>query len=92
VAGIGFFVLYGFPSLVKNTPAFVEAMNRLRSVYETGGGGSGQEDVSIQVKGPKEKGVLYLRARRSAGLWTLRSLSLDAGGKQIDLPSNNKDL
>jgi cytochrome oxidase complex assembly protein 1 len=97
--------LLGLPGRFKETAAYIEAMDRLRSSpaaidvlgqpiedrywisgsLNVKGSGSGEEDLSIPVNGPRGKGTLYLKAHRSAGVWRLESLILDASGKRIDL-------
>jgi hypothetical protein len=89
---------------IKETAAYIEAMDRLRntpaaievlgapiqdSIWISGSlnvnesSGGGEEAVIVPVSGPK--GKLNLKATRSAGVWRLQSLILDADGKRIDL-------
>ena len=50
-------------------------------------GPSGDADISIPISGPKGKGTLYVVAKKSAGLWTFKTLQVEVEGEseRIDL-------
>ena len=50
-------------------------------------GPSGAADISIPISGPKGKGTLYVVAKKSAGLWTFKTLQVQVEGEseRIDL-------
>lgn len=48
--------------------------------------GSGSADLTIPVQGPQGSGSLHALASRDNNVWTLTSLTLNAGGAQFDLP------
>jgi|APLak6261678615_1056124.scaffolds.fasta_scaffold01350_3 hypothetical protein len=47
--------------------------------------GSGSADFSVPVEGPKGKGTLVVKAEGRRGTWTFKELTVDVGGKRIDL-------
>jgi len=49
--------------------------------------GSGTADLTIPVNGPQGSGSLHALATRDNSVWTLTSLTLNAGGSQYDLPA-----
>lgn len=57
------------------------------NVSETGA--TGEANYSVPVSGPRGSGTLYVEARKSAGRWSFRVLTLvpDDGGESIDLRS-----
>ncbi|MCP9885805.1 hypothetical protein KBY97_11825 [Synechococcus sp. ATX 2A4] len=43
-------------------------------------GGSGQARLAIPLEGPRGSGTLHVEARRSAGLWTYSTLTVQPNG------------
>jgi len=77
---------------LRNSPTAIEVLGSpiQDSIWISGSlkvefSGGGEEAVIVPVSGPKGKGKLNLKATRSASVWRLQSLILDADGKQIDL-------
>lgn len=52
-------------------------------------GPSGNASLQIPLSGPKGSGDLFVEGKKSAGVWTFQTLSVqpDAGGARIDLLS-----
>jgi Cytochrome oxidase complex assembly protein 1 len=48
---------------------------------------SGSADLTIPIQGPQGSGSLHAIASRDNKVWTLTSLTLNAGGAQYDLPA-----
>lgn len=47
--------------------------------------GSGTANFSVPLNGPKGSGSLHVEARRSAGQWNFQAITVEAGGKTIDV-------
>ena len=55
-------------------------------------GGSGNSNISIPIKGPKGKGVIYVNAVKKAGVWEYKVLSVCIKGERIDLAKENLQI
>ena len=45
-------------------------------------GPAGNADISIPISGPKDKGTIYVVAKKSAGKWHFDTLEVEAEGEQ----------
>jgi hypothetical protein len=81
----------------QNSPCAVQALGRpVQAGWAISGSSkesasSGSAELSIPVHGPRGKGDLRLSAGKKAGKWTINSLVLLAGDKQVSITPSNSD-
>lgn len=77
----------------KANPAVIEALGSpikdglFVSGNTNANGASGEADLAIPISGPKGKGTIYLKAKKSLGRWNYSDLAVEIQktGERIDL-------
>jgi hypothetical protein len=92
-----------YPQALERAQANPQVANKIGQPLKAGwfasgniniSGSSGDADIAIPISGPNGKGTIYVVAKKSAGLWTFRTLQVEVPGEsqRIDLLQPEKDI